>query len=214
MKSENPSIDGPPAKRQRATQQRAEDTKEAIIAAGVQLFSTQGFDGVSIRAIEQSSNTRRGLVNYHFESKEALWKVVVDRIVAKLPDINSESNVGLQSLDKEAQIRALMTAFIHYSAQHPELSRLIIQEGKAKSWRLTYLVENYVRPRIDWIANLFEEFDAHTLYIFIGAATLVFDVEAECETLFGFNPRNEAFVQEHAKRVCDLVIGMRRTTQS
>ena len=35
-----------------ALKQRAEDTREAILTAGVELFSSQGFDGTSIRAIE------------------------------------------------------------------------------------------------------------------------------------------------------------------
>ena len=58
---------------------------------------------------------------------------------------------------------------------------------------------------MDWFSQQMGEIDAHTLYIFIGAATLVFDVEAECEALFGFNPREESFVREHANRLYDLL---------
>ncbi len=192
--------------RQRAPQKRAEETKEAILNAGVELFSTQGFEGVSVRAIEEASQTKRGLVAYHFDSKEVLWKAVAKRIFENLPGLPPAAEAALQGLSKEAQIRAHMTAFIQHSAAHPEISRLIIQEGKAQTWRLEYLVENCVRPRVRWMEKLMGTLDAHTMYIFIGAATLVFDVEAECESLFGFNPREEAFVNAHANKVCDLLL--------
>ena len=196
--------------RQRAVQQRAEETREAIVKAAIELFSTQGFEGTSIRAIEAASQTKRGLVTYHFRDKETLWKIVADSIFDRLPEISGHALNALSNLEPEAQLRAHLTNFIYHSARHPEVSRLIIQEGKSPSWRLDYIVENYVRPRLAMFRKLMGgELDPHTLYIFIGSATLVFDVEAECEKLFGFNPRDDGFIQEHAKRVCDLVLGSR-----
>lgn len=192
--------------RKRAVQQRAEDTKEAILDAAVELFSTQGYDGVSIRAIEEASGTKRGLASYHFGDKEALWREVVDRVFRGAP-ATEEILVAVRDLDKESQIRALLTAFVRFSAEHPELNRLIIQEGKANSWRLMHLVERYVKPRLELFQKLLgQPVDAHTLYSFLGSSTLVFDVEAECEQLFGFNPRSEAFIAEHARRVCDMAM--------
>ncbi|MEM7080466.1 MAG: helix-turn-helix domain-containing protein [Pseudomonadota bacterium] len=200
--------------RQRAVQQRAEDTKEAILAAAVELFSTRGFDGVSIRAIEGASGTKRGLVNYHFSDKEGLWRAVVDRVFDDGWGEDERSR-ALQDLDHEAQIRAQLTEFVRYSALRPELSRLIIQEGKARTWRLEYMVSHYVRPRLASFERLLgHSVDAHTLYAFLGAATLVFDVEAECESLFGFNPRGEAFIEEHARRVCNMVLATLRAARS
>ena len=70
--------------RQRAVQQRAEETQEAILLAAVELFTTQGFDGISIKAIEQASGTKRGLVTYHFGDKEQLWRLVADHVFAQL----------------------------------------------------------------------------------------------------------------------------------
>jgi AcrR family transcriptional regulator len=198
----------PVKQRQRAVQQRAEETQEAIVEAAIELFSTQGFDGISIKAIEEASQTKRGLVSYHFGDKETLWKIVAERIFSRLPELSGSALTAVQSLGLEAQVRAHLTNFIYNSAKHPEVSRLIIQEGKSHSWRLDYIVENYVRPRLGMFKDLMSgELDAHTLYMLIGASTLVFDVEAECEKLFGFNPRDEAFIKEHAKRVCDLMLG-------
>ncbi|MEM7100098.1 MAG: TetR/AcrR family transcriptional regulator [Pseudomonadota bacterium] len=199
--------------RQRAVQQRAEETKEAIVQAGIELFSARGYDGVSIKALEDASQTKRGLVAYHFGSKEALWKVVATRIFAPMPQMTGPDDQKPDTqLQKDELLRASLTEFVLYSAAHPELSRLIIQEAKTRSWRLDFLVENFVRPRVKWMERLMGEIDAHTLYIFVGAATLMFDVEAECEQLFGFNPRQEHIARAHAERLCDLLLGYRPTT--
>ena len=196
-----------PKVRQRAIQQRAEETQEAILLAAVELFTTQGFDGISIKAIEQASGTKRGLVTYHFDDKESLWRQVADHVFNQLSQLSKAETAAIQSLEVEAQVRAHLTHFIIQSARHPEVSRLIIQEGKAMTWRLEYLVDTHIRPRLSMLAGLMDrKLDAHTLYMFLGAATLVFDVEAEVERMFGFNPRQDEFVIEHAKRVCDLFI--------
>ena len=176
------------------------ETKQAIIEAAVELFSTQGFEGVSIKAIEETSQTKRGLVTYHFTDKPTLWKSVANLIFSRLPEISGGELAAIRNLSLDAQVRAHLTNFIYNSAKHPEVSRFVIQEGKNSSWRLDHIVDNYVRPRLIMFKELMGgELDAHTLYIFIGASTLVFDVEAECESLFGFNPRDDAFIQEHAK---------------
>ena len=197
-----------PQERQRAVQQRAEETKEAILTAATDLFSTQGFDGTSIRAIEAASGTKRGLVNYHFGDKDSLWRAVATRLFTEAPGDFEPPDI-VQDLGPEVALRAQLTQFVRFSAAHPEVSRLIIQEGKTPSWRLDYLVDTFVQPRLDAFNEILgTPVDAHTLYMFIGAATLVFDVEAECEKLFGYNPRTEAFVSEHARRLCDLILSV------
>ena len=195
------------ASRQRATQQRAEETRHAILDAAVELFSTQGYEGVSIKAVEQASGTKRGLVAYHYSDKETLWRAAADETFSRLRTFTDDEAAALSALDTTSQLRAHLSNFIVQSARHPEVSRLIIQEGKQRTWRLEYLVEHQIRPRLEQFSALVSKpVDAHDQYIFLGAATLVFDVEAEVEALFGFNPREDDFVTEHARRVCDLLI--------
>ena len=69
----------------RAVQQRAEDTRARLLEAGIELFSTRGFDGTSIRDVETAAGVKRGLVAYHFGTKEAFWKAAVDRIFDAFP---------------------------------------------------------------------------------------------------------------------------------
>jgi hypothetical protein len=87
----------------------------------------------------------------------------------------------LRDLDPAARLRMAIVAFVRFSAEMPELSRLTVQEGKQSSWRLDYVVDTHMRPRIEWLNELLgEPLDPHTYCIVIGASAMVFDVEFEC----------------------------------
>lgn len=51
-------------------------TKARILAAGEALFSENGFDAVSLRAIARAAKVQIALIHYHFGSKEGLYKAI------------------------------------------------------------------------------------------------------------------------------------------
>lgn len=51
-------------------------TKERILATATLLFAEHGYDGVSLRAIAQEANTHLALINYHFGSKDDLYRAI------------------------------------------------------------------------------------------------------------------------------------------
>lgn len=59
------------------TNQAEEKTRGRLVLAAVESFTSAGYDGVSVREIERRAGVNRGLVAYHFGSKEALWKETV-----------------------------------------------------------------------------------------------------------------------------------------
>lgn len=195
-------------KRQRAVQQRAEETKDQLITAAIELFSALGFDGVSVRTIETHANVKRGLAAYHFGTKEELWFAAVGRLFTSLAEQMSGVEEATKHLDMEARFRAAAHAFVDFSANFPELNRIMVQEAKMQSWRSDHIIDVLVRPLVDWMQRMAgREIDVHTHYIILGATTFVFDVEYECEKLFKLSPRTEGFAKTHADRVVDLVMG-------
>lgn len=200
-----------PAQRRRGPQQRAEETRAALLETAVHIFTTHSYDGVSVRALETAAKVQRGAAAYHFESKEGLWKAAVGTILEKFVARLGPLETVLIDLDEEAQIRAAVTAFVRFSAETPELNRLIIQEGREDTWRLDYLVNTFIRDRFGRLRDTLNLLsNPHTYYMSIGAATLVFDVEHECKNLFGVDPTTDDFIRDHAARVADMVVYLRR----
>lgn len=52
----------------------SEDTRQNLLLAAGQLFAEHGVDGTSIRAIADRANANIAAVNYHFGSKENLYR--------------------------------------------------------------------------------------------------------------------------------------------
>jgi AcrR family transcriptional regulator len=199
-----------PQSRKRAPQQRAEHTREALLSAAIALFSSLGYDGVSLRTLEAHAGVQRGSIAYHFESKQALWKRAIDRVFERFAAHFDPLGATLRDLDPEARLRTAITAFVRLSAEMPELNRLMVQEGKQPSWRLDYLVDTYLRPRVEALSELVgAPLDPHIYYFVIGGAATVFDVEHECRMIFDVDPTSDEFIREHAARLADLAVALR-----
>jgi TetR/AcrR family transcriptional regulator len=196
-----------PRARKRAPQKRAENTRAAVLGAAIELFSSLGYEGVSLRTIEVHAGVQRGAVAYHFGTKEALWRRAIDRVFERFAAHFDPLDGTLRDLDPTARTRATIAAFVRFSAETPELNRLMVHEGKQPSWRLDYIVDTYVRPRRAWLEGVLgAPLDAHAYYAAVGAAAFVFDVEHECRRLFGVDPTGDGFIREHAARVADLLL--------
>ncbi len=59
-----------------------ERTRERILDAAERLFSERGIDGVSMRAIAADGKVTLALANYHFGSKDGLYRAVFRRRIA------------------------------------------------------------------------------------------------------------------------------------
>ena len=60
----------------------ANDTKERILVAALEMFSQNGYAGTNIREMSASLGLVKSGVYKHFESKEAIWNALLDRMIA------------------------------------------------------------------------------------------------------------------------------------
>ena len=60
----------------------ANDTKERILAAALELFSQNGYAGTNIRELSASLGLVKSGAYKHFESKEAIWNALLDEMIA------------------------------------------------------------------------------------------------------------------------------------
>ena len=64
----------------------ANDTKERILAAALEMFSQNGYAGTNIRELSASLGLVKSGVYKHFESKEAIWNALLDEMIAYYAD--------------------------------------------------------------------------------------------------------------------------------
>ncbi len=60
----------------------AKDTKERILAAALELFSQNGYEGTNVRELTASLGLGKSSLYRHFESKGDIWNSLLDEMVA------------------------------------------------------------------------------------------------------------------------------------
>lgn len=201
----------------RAQRPSADPTRERIVAAAADLFAERSFEGATTRVIAARAGVTQPLLNYHFRSKDALWRAAVDSLFAELSSSVAAQSEALRDVDPLTAAKHRVREFVVFSARHPQLHRIITQESKADSARMDYLVEQHVRPLYQGTVALFDLLvrdglvpsipSAHLYYILTGAGPTMFVLGPECRRLTGLDPDADEVVQAHADAVCTLLFG-------
>ena len=198
----------------------AQATKLKLVNAALLAFSTHGYDASSTRGIETEAGVKRGLINYHFGSKKALWQAATEHLMSTTErDLGAALN-HMKQIDETQQLRFFVRTYVKFCAKYPALNRLMIQEGMAQDWRLAWLLDRSVRPWYAQVCSVFNratqlgiapKMDAHHFYYALtGAATLMFSNAPEATALSGTNPLDPATVDAHADAVADLFTSIRK----
>jgi AcrR family transcriptional regulator len=200
-----------------ATRPSADPTRDRILVAAVDLFSERSFDGATTREIAQRAGVTQPLLNYHYRSKDELWRAAVDSLFDRLRRAMGDRAAGLRGVDELTSAKLLVREFIIFSARNPQLHRIITQESKADSSRMDHLVERHVRPLYATTVELFEHLardgavppisPPHLYYILTGAGPTMFVLGPECQRLSGLDPQSDEVIDAHADAVCMLLFG-------
>jgi TetR/AcrR family transcriptional regulator len=132
------------------TRRSSEHVIRDLLDAGAVEFAAHGFAGASTRRIAQRAGAHQPQINYHFTSKEQLWRATVDHLFAQM-------NATLPALGDRPSpsdaFEAVLRSFVRFSAKRPELDRIINLEATAPSLRLDWLVATHLRPRFELVST-------------------------------------------------------------
>ncbi len=202
----------------RAPQQRGLDTRARIVRAALQAFADLGFDGATTRDIAERAGVNQGLITYHFAGKLPLWQAAVDDIFATLQTHFAAHLPALADADAATRLRLMVRHYVRFAAAHPELHRLMMQEGKHDGPRMQWLVDRHVRPLYELSTGLIAEAQRgglvpdvpplHLHYLLIGAVAHLFVVAPEIRRLSGSDPLQPAAIEAHADAVSTVLFGL------
>ena len=190
----------------------APDTRERILAAALETFSQQGFDGAKTRDIAARAGVTLGLLQYYFGSKPKLWEAAVDLAFEEMAD-PLERVLESREFESDAErMRALLRGYVGFVARRPQFVRLMHDEGKRGGKRMRWLVDRHVKPLHDRVLPLIESLQrqgalpkalspVHVLYCVIGCVDVIFHQAEEVKRLAGFDPCDDAEVEAHLRAV-------------
>jgi TetR/AcrR family transcriptional regulator len=194
-----------------AVRRTRDDIRAALLGSALIEFGTKGFDGASTRSIAQRVDAHQPQINYHFDSKEALWTAAVDHLfgllVAELSDLPLPAGTDDPG-ELAAAFAEAVRRFVRFAAIHPELNQIVVHEATEDSERLRWMVERHVRPIYDTIGVVWQRLrdagvaapiePAMVHYVIVGAASLPFVNAPEARLLTGGEPTDPAWVEAHA----------------
>ena len=195
------------------TRRDRDDIRERLIEAAVAEFAAKGFEAASTRAIAARIDAHQPQINYHFKSKLELWRAAMNHLFAQL----DEAMAGLAPYDSNRdQFADLIRRFVRFSAEHPELHQILLQEETAPTDRAAWLTDTHVRPLYEAVRQLWSELRAEGVaapvademihYVLAGAASLPSANASEARLLWGYEPTDPDRVEAHADSLVALLL--------
>ncbi|MEM6683433.1 MAG: TetR/AcrR family transcriptional regulator [Pseudomonadota bacterium] len=195
---------------------KAEKTRDALLGAGIQLFSEQGYDATSTRQVEALAGVQRNLMTYHFGGKEEFWKACMTELNGQMAALLAPAFDQSKDIEPGERVRFLIRRYVRASAALPQIARIMFDEGRSEGWRLEWLVENYIRPFYAAMTQAFEDgLQGHSLpnippanfYYFVTGSGAMFSMAAEFTLLTGRDAFDEAMVDAQAESMANLLTG-------
>ncbi len=190
-----------------------EDTRNRIVVAAAKAFSEKGFRGASTRDIAARAGVNQGLINYYFQTKQELWKAAAARILDQLQEVLAQPVKGTDAADQRALARERIREYVRFAAAHPELFRLMVEEGKQSDARMRWLVDTHMKPFYEGFARLAGSTVGvagallpHAFYALAGGASMIFAIRPECRRLTGIDPADAQVIEAHAEFMARLLV--------
>jgi AcrR family transcriptional regulator len=191
--------------------------RQHILDVAEAQFAERGFFGTSVRDVTDAASVRLAAINYHFETKEELFRSVLLRRAEPIAAERLKLLEGVTTSGTQARrVRAVVEAFVH-----PLLSRalgndqgwrnyfaLVAQIANTRMWVLTLVAEDFNRTALSFVAVLEKVFPRatkrklHDAYQLMLAGTLYsFSNNGRLESLTLGEVRSDAY-----QTMCDELV--------
>jgi len=147
--------------RGRARSRTASDveTRARLLRAAERLFADRGFKRVTVRDICRDASANVAAINYHFGDKMGLYREVLQGAIDAVRATTEAARQAGAGCPTEEKLRRFVAVFLErvLAPGHETLHRLIQREMDDPTLALDALVEQGVRPRVDYLAGIVAE---------------------------------------------------------
>ena len=122
-------------------------SEEALLRGALRLFAEFGYEGMSVRLLNQQLGISHNTVNKRFGSKLDLWYAAVDQGFSILKNDLAPILSDLQAAAEPRDVaRYVIVAGLRASLKQPDILRLMNYEGARPSERLSYIFRAHLDP--------------------------------------------------------------------
>ncbi len=139
----------------RPTKSKSRETEAQILDAAEQLFARVGFYGATTQEIAEACGVTKAMIHYYFDTKERLYRAVLDRILFELIKLVQEAS-GRQGSRAE-RLDHFVRGFFDYVSRHPQFGRLTFMGSGDQSRYFDGIVTTFFRPLFDRGVHFIED---------------------------------------------------------
>jgi AcrR family transcriptional regulator len=131
-------------------------TRARLLATAERLFAERGFKAVTVREICSAARANVAAVNYHFGDKLGLYREVLRAATVAMRETNEAARTAGKGKPAEEQLRRYVHVFLERVLQKGSQSihRLITREMNEPTAALDTLIEEGVRPRVEYLSGI------------------------------------------------------------
>jgi TetR/AcrR family transcriptional regulator len=187
-------------------------SKDQILNAAESMFAEEGYAGARIKDIAERAGVTTAMVHYYFESKDNLFRAVLNQILA---DLILLAHSVAESLPRVERIRQFFLGFFDYSAKHHNFARLTAMAVGSNREHFENLVREFFRPQFkdgvrfisDGIeANEFQRVDPEQLLTSIYGMTITYFAESHfISVLLGKDSMSEEMLAARRAALLDMI---------
>jgi AcrR family transcriptional regulator len=136
---------------------REPETRERLLAVGLELFAEHGFHKVTVRDISRRAGANLAAVSYHFGDKLGLYSAIVEAAIAMMRAFN-DTSIAPAELPAEERLRHYVMAYAPRIAR-PEgkaasIQKLMRHEMLEPTPLARRVIEQGIVPRIQYLSQL------------------------------------------------------------
>ena len=199
-----------------ATTSGGESTEERIKEAARKLFTQKGFAATRTRDIAQEAGLNLALLNYYFRSKQKLFDLVMMENFRKFL-AGMTVNFQDKTLSMEKRVEKIVTAYVDFLTEFPDLPLFILNEIQGNPSRLAAKVNEQVGPmRSQFFKELMESKKEgkvdlepfHFVANLVGLTVFPFVSRPLLQRVTGVNDEQFNQLMQERKKLVPIWIGM------
>ena len=122
--------------------EQREQTRHRILGAAVQCFARSGFEAASLADIANQAAVTKALVQYHFSTKEQLWKAAARHLWDERNNFLRGRLADICESEPTERLRRGFTALVEFTRENPQWLWFMFHESAAGGERLQWLIEH------------------------------------------------------------------------
>lgn len=207
-------------------QQRKAQTRQSILNAAITTFAELGYEAASIGMIAERCELKKALIQYHFETKDKLWKEAVNHLWGQRQMVMVDYLAGESAATQEApaaqndgekalSVRFVFRQIIRFAMDHPEWIGIMVREASKPGPRLDWFIETHLKDDYARGIQFVEQAQAakllpdlpplHLLHIISGALFYIIMIGPLTKSATGEDPSDARYIEGYVDTLLSML---------